>query len=43
MFWLGTILGYVLALITLFIVIKVMVYKNKKKLVNLTKDLSKKA
>jgi hypothetical protein len=43
MFWLGTILGYVLALITLFIVMKVMIYKNKKKLVNLTKDLSKKA
>lgn len=43
MFWLGTILGYILALITLFIVMKVMVYKNKKKLVNLTKDLSKKA
>lgn len=43
MFWLGTILGYILALITLFIVMKVMIYKNKKKLVNLTKDLSKKA
>lgn len=43
MFWLGTILGYILALITLFIVMKVMVYKNKKKLINLTKDLSKKA
>ena len=43
MFWLGTILGYILALITIFIVIKVMLYKNKQKVINLTKEMNKKA